>query len=151
MNLNISTCRCVVIALIIGCSFGLGEFATAEDEVIEIAVIKQKDKVDFEKQVLPILRRNSLACHNVTDAESDLVMETPAALLAGGVDGPAVVAGNGSESLIIKLASRAQESYMPPDDNDVGAKKLTPKELGLIKLWIDQGAKGEVLGAGGSV
>jgi WD40 repeat protein len=151
MNLNISTCRCVVIALIIGCSFGLGEFATAEDEVIEIAVIKQKDKVDFEKQVLPILRRNCLACHNVTDAESDLVMETPAALLAGGVDGPAVVAGNGSESLIIKLASRAQESYMPPDDNDVGAKKLTPKELGLIKLWIDQGAKGEVLGAGGSV
>ena len=37
---------------------------------------------------------------------------------------------------------------MPPPDNDVKAKPLTPQELGLIKLWIDQGAKGEVKAAG---
>ena len=36
---------------------------------------------------------------------------------------------------------------MPPPDNDVKAKPLTPQELGLIKLWIDQGAKGEVKSA----
>ena len=36
---------------------------------------------------------------------------------------------------------------MPPPDNDVKAKPLTPEELGLIKLWIDQGAKGEVKSA----
>ena len=36
---------------------------------------------------------------------------------------------------------------MPPPDNDVKAKPLTPQELGLIKLWIDQGAKGEVKAA----
>ncbi len=35
---------------------------------------------------------------------------------------------------------------MPPEDNEVGAQNLTPQELGLLKLWIDQGAKGEVLG-----
>ena len=31
---------------------------------------------------------------------------------------------------------------MPPEDNAVGAKTLTSQELGLIKLWIEQGAKG---------
>ena len=31
---------------------------------------------------------------------------------------------------------------MPPPDNDVAAAPLTPQELGLISLWIDQGAKG---------
>ena len=41
------------------------------------------------------------------------------------------------------LASRQKEPHMPPPDNDVKAKPLTPQELGLIKLWIDQGAKGE--------
>jgi WD40 repeat protein len=151
MNQLISTRRCVLIALVLGCSFSLGGFSSAADEAIEITEIKRKDKVDFEKEILPILRRNCLACHNATDAESDLVVETPATLLTGGFDGPAVIAGKGAESLIIKLASRAQESYMPPEDNDVGAKNLTPKELGLIKLWIDQGATGEVVGTRGVV
>jgi WD40 repeat protein len=140
-----------MIALVIGCFFSLESFLVAEDEAISITEIKRKDKVDFEKEILPILRRNCLACHNATDAESDLVMETPASLLTGGLDGPAVIAGKGSESLIIKLASRAQESYMPPEDNDVGAKNLTSNELGLIKLWIDQGAEGVVLGSRGPI
>jgi WD40 repeat protein len=151
MNRIISTRTCVIIALVTGCSFSLGSILVAEDEPIAITEIKRKDKVDFEKEILPILRRNCLACHNATDAESDLVMETPASLLTGGLDGPAVIAGKGSESLIIKLASRAQESYMPPDDNDVGAKSLTPMELGLIKLWIDQGAEGVVVGSRGPI
>ncbi|MBT4694278.1 MAG: hypothetical protein HOB73_13130 [Planctomycetaceae bacterium] len=139
------------VILVMGCVLSLGEYVVAADGVIEITEIKRNDKVSFENEILPILRRSCLACHNATDAESDLVMETPASLLAGGLDGPAVVAGKGSESLIIKLASRMQESYMPPEDNDVGAKNLTPKELGLIKLWIDQGAEGVVLGARGPV
>tara|TARA_B100000700_G_scaffold71296_1_gene79333 strand:+ start:4337 stop:7447 length:3111 start_codon:yes stop_codon:yes gene_type:complete len=130
--------------------FGLNP-VNAQEGVIAIEEIKREDPVDFEKEILPIFRRNCLACHNSTDAESDLVMETPAALKTGGFEGPSVVPGNGKESLIIQLASRARESFMPPDDNDVGAKQLTPKELGLIKLWIDQGAEGEVSGAGGPV
>ncbi|MAQ91284.1 MAG: hypothetical protein CMM03_15610 [Rhodopirellula sp.] len=131
--------------------FGSNPVAGQEEGVIAIEEIKREDKVDFEKEILPIFRRNCLACHNSTDAESDLVMETPATLKTGGFEGPAVEAGNGKESLIIQLASRARESFMPPDDNDVGAKQLTPKELGLIKLWIDQGAEGEVSGTGGPV
>ncbi len=33
---------------------------------------------------------------------------------------------------------------MPPEDNKVAALPLKPEELGLIKLWIDQGATGSV-------
>jgi len=40
---------------------------------------------------------------------------------------------------------------MPPADNNVGAKPLSPADLGLIKLWIDQGATGEVTGSAGPV
>jgi WD40 repeat protein len=122
-----------------------------ESEAIEIAQIKHKGPVDFEKEILPILQRNCLACHNTTDAESDLVLETPQSILKGGAEGPAVVATKSAESLLLLLASRQQESFMPPDDNDVGAKQLTPRQLGLIKLWIDEGAAGEVTGAGGDV
>jgi len=134
-----------VIAVAAVC--GITDGARADDEKpIEIAAVKHDGPVDFEKEILPIFRRNCLACHNSTEAESDLVLETPAAIVKGGSDGPSVVPGKGAESLLLKLAARQQESFMPPDDNDVGAKQLTPQQLGLIQLWIDQGAKGEVRG-----
>ncbi len=119
----------------------------AAEPAIAIADIKHEGEVDFEKEVLPLLRKKCLACHNTTEAESDLVLETPQAILKGGNEGAAVVAGKSAESLLLTLASHAKEPIMPPKGNDVGAQALTPDELGLIKLWIDQGAKGEVLGA----
>lgn len=124
--------------------------AYAQDE-IPIAEIQHEGPVDFATEVLPILRRNCLACHNSTKNESDLILETPEAILKGGLEGPAAIAGNGAESLIIQLAARQRESYMPPDDNSVGAKPLTPEELGLIKLWIDQGAQGSSSGVAGKI
>lgn len=114
---------------------------------IDIAEVKREGDVDFEKEILPIFRRNCLACHSATEAQSDLVLESPQTILKGGSEGPAFVAGKGAESLLIKLAARQEEPFMPPPDNDVKAKPLTSQELGLIKLWIDQGAKGEVQAA----
>jgi WD40 repeat protein len=114
---------------------------------IDIAEVKREGDVDFEKEILPIFRRNCLACHSATEAQSDLVLESPQSILKGGSEGPAVVVGKSAESLLLKLASRSKEPHMPPPDNDVKAKALTPQELGLIKLWIDQGAKGEIKAA----
>lgn len=118
---------------------------------IEIAEVKRDTPVDFEKEILPIFRRNCLACHSATEAQSDLVLETPQSILKGGSEGPSVVAGKSAESLLLKLAARQKDPVMPPPDNDVKAKPLTPAELGLIKLWIDQGAKGEVKAVGANI
>ncbi|MCA9119214.1 MAG: hypothetical protein H6822_22665 [Planctomycetaceae bacterium] len=139
------------LAMIVILCGGIEARLLRADDAISIAEVKHEGDVDFEKEILPIFRRKCLACHNNTDAESDLVLETPQAILKGGSEGPSAVAGKGVESLLLKVAAKQVEPYMPPEDNDVGAKPLTPEELGLIKLWIDQGAKGEVTGAGGPV
>ena len=107
---------------------------------IPVADIKRDTPVSFEKEVLPILAKHCLACHNATKAESNLVLETPQRILKGGDSGVAVVAKQSKDSLLLKLASRADEPAMPPEGNDVKAVALAPEELGLIKLWIDQGA-----------
>lgn len=114
---------------------------------ITVADVRHEGPVDFEKEILPILRRNCLACHSATDAEADLVLETPESILKGGETGPGAVAGRGAESLILKYAAHQADSVMPPEDNEVGAKNLSSEQLGLLRLWIDQGAKGEVTGS----
>ena len=113
---------------------------------IPIANINRSDTIDFEREILPILRRSCLACHSTSDANGSLILETPATILKGGDTGPAVVAKNGVGSLLLKVASHQMEPLMPPPDNDVGAKTLTTQELGLLKAWIDQGATGTVQG-----
>lgn len=127
---------------------GLAPLASAADKPkpLAIAEVKHEGPVDFEKEVLPILRRSCLACHNTSDKESDLILETPQTILKGGSEGPSVVPGKGAESLLLQLAAHQKEPVMPPAGNDVKAKNLTPEELGLLKLWIDQGAKGQVSG-----
>ena len=102
----------------------------------------------FEKDVLPTLRKNCLACHSASERQGELILESPETILKGGDSGPAVVAGKSAESLIFLAASHAADSVMPPEGNDVAAANLTPQELGLLKRWIDSGAKSDAASAG---
>ena len=66
-------------------------FQTYAEDGLDVAVVQHEGPVDFEKEILPILRRNCLACHSSTNSESDLILETPQSILKGGSSGPAVV------------------------------------------------------------
>src|SRR5881396_1316108 len=115
---------------------------------ITIAKIDRKTPVDFEKEILPILKNNCLACHNKTITKAELILETPQDILKGGESGKVLVPKRSGDSLLLKIASHQVKPIMPPKNNKVQASDLTPEELGLIKLWIDQGATGEVHGTG---
>lgn len=124
---------------------GLASSGLAQ-EATKIADVKHEGPVDFEKEILPIFRRNCLACHNSSKHENDLILENPTAIAKGGASGASIVAGRGLESYLLKVAAHQEEPVMPPAGNTVGAKKLSPEELGLLKLWIDQGGTGTVSG-----
>jgi WD40 repeat protein len=122
-----------------------------EPSAIQIAELNREKPIDFEREVLPLFKQNCLACHNASDAKGDLVLETPERILKGGETGPAVMPGKSLESLLLKVASHQMKPFMPPRNNKSGAVALKPDELGLIKLWIDQGATGVVSTALGPV
>ncbi|QDU93690.1 WD40 repeat domain-containing protein [Lignipirellula cremea] len=113
---------------------------------IAIAPLQRADAVSFEKEILPIFQKNCLACHSESETNGELVLESPQTILRGGDSGPAVEPGKSAASLLLQVASHTSEPVMPPAGNDVAAANLTPNELGLIKLWIDQGAKGSLAG-----
>jgi len=121
--------------------FACATAASADDATIEIAKLERTAPVNFQTEILPILRQNCLACHSKTKHEGALVLETAADIAKGGDTGPAAEAGNGEESLLLLRASGQSDDIMPPKGNSVAARNLTPEELGMIQLWIDQGAK----------
>jgi WD40 repeat protein len=102
--------------------------------------------VEFNRDVAPILRDNCVACHNATTNESDVILETAAQVIKGGSEGPAVVAGKPDLSLLYQVAAGGEPS-MPPLPNDVNAKALTPTELGILRQWIEEGAKADAAGS----
>lgn len=143
---RLSLPRTTVFACLLFLTFPCGIRAEESDPpVVEPDPIPAlKRTVDFEKEILPIFKRNCLACHNVTDTKGDLVLETPATIRNGGENGPVVELGKGMESLLLRSAARMEKPYMPPKNNKAGAERLTPDELSLLRTWIDNGATGTV-------
>jgi WD40 repeat protein len=117
------------------------------DTSLPVADLNRDTPVDFQSEILPLLKDNCLACHNQTKAKADLILETPQTILKGGDSGPAVVPRNSSESLLFQVSRHKGETVMPPKGNKVKASNLTPQQLALLRLWIDQGAQGEVRAA----
>jgi WD40 repeat protein len=133
--------KILVVALL-----SVSGIAAAENapDPITISDLKRAKPVEFGTEIIPVFQKNCLPCHNATDAKGDLVLETPAAILKGGETGPAVAPGKSAESLLLKVAAHQTKPTMPPKNNKANAQALTSDELGLLKLWIDQGATGVV-------
>ena len=112
------------------------------EEPLSVADLKRESPVDFNAEIIPIFKRNCLACHNETKAKAKLILETPEHIRKGGDSGPAVEARNAEVSLLFTTSAHLEDPVMPPPKNKSKAKNLTPDELALLKLWIDQGAKG---------
>ena len=95
--------------------------------------------------VQALFKKHCVECHSATDAENNLILETHAATLKGGDAGPAVVPGNSTASLLMKsLEGRDKVKIMPPGKK----KKLEASELGVIRAWIDGGAKPPAIAIG---
>jgi len=93
---------------------------------------------DYAKDVAPIFARYCSGCHNATDLEGDLSLESFADLQKGGGRGAAIVPGRADASLITRVLAGEVEPAMPPEDNE----RPTEAEIAVLRAWIDAGAKG---------
>jgi hypothetical protein len=96
------------------------------------------ERVDYVRDVLPILETYCIGCHSRDDPQGGLVMDDFKSLLQGGDSGPAVTPGVSGSSRLLLMASGQLEPVMPPD----GAEGPNDAELEVLANWIDQGAKG---------
>src|SRR5262249_20979102 len=92
-------------------------------------------RVDFARDIRPILAKSCYSCHGPEKQKSGLRLDRKADALAGGDSGALFEAGKSDESLLIeKVAALDPDSVMPPK-----GERLSSEQGGLRRAWIDQG------------
>src|SRR5215831_10057829 len=91
-----------------------------------------KIKVDFARDIEPLLSKRCLVCHGPSQQMSGLRLDQRESALKGGASGPDIRPGDSANSRLIRLVSGADQKVMPP----AGAR-LTPDEVGILRAWID--------------
>lgn len=86
----------------------------------------------------PILQDKCVSCHGPRKQKGKLRLDDLTAILKGGKNGAAVVAGNTDKSKMLYriMLPPDDEDHMPPKDKG----QLTRAEVSLIKWWIAKGA-----------
>src|SRR5580658_5819757 len=88
-------------------------------------------KVDFAKDVLPILRQNCVPCHGPSQQNSGLRLDRKSSVISR----RGVVPGSSENSFLFhRISGSAFGMQMPPTG------PLRPEQINTIKTWIDQGA-----------
>ena len=95
-----------------------------------------KKKVDFVREIKPLLVAHCHKCHGASKREGGLRLDRRDDARNSGDSGPAFVIGKSAESRIIKYVAGVDPDVLMPPEGD----KLTDEQIGLLRGWIDQGA-----------
>jgi mono/diheme cytochrome c family protein len=145
MNLNKLTPAVLALAF----SFAVGVSAqdappAAPAPATTLPPASTQTGVTYATDIKPIFDTSCVKCHSGDRPKARLHMDTLAGVLKGTKEGKIVTAGDSANSFIVKITAHTTTdpmSWMPPMKNRAGIKPLTPDQIGLIRAWIDQGAK----------
>ncbi len=123
---------------VIGLAVALTDSAIFADESPTLPPAAKRE-VTFKADIEPIFRDHCIKCHGKDKQRGDLRLDEKAAALKGGESfAPAIIPGNGTDSPLVRFTAGIVEGMeMPPE----GERKLSKDEVGLLRAWIDQGAK----------
>ncbi len=108
-----------------------------------------QDAVDFEKQILPILKESCFKCHEkehedngkIKKPKGGLRLDGAAVIMKGGKEYPEenVVAGKPDASWLLKTMAlpESDDLAMPPEGK---GDRISAENQALIKKWIESGA-----------
>jgi ankyrin repeat protein len=92
------------------------------------------ERVDFEKDVQPILQESCLDCHGPSKQKGDMRLDRRSSALKAFAR--RVVPHNSANSMVYqRLVGTEYGSQMPP------TAELAPDKIATLKAWIDQGAE----------
>ena len=104
-----------------------------------------KKGVTYEKDIKPLFETSCFKCHSAKSekVKGKLKLDTLDDALKGGGNGKDIIAGDSASSPLVAAISHVgdEDDFMPPPKNKAGIKQLSKEDVGLVRAWIDQGAK----------
>jgi hypothetical protein len=92
-------------------------------------------KLDFWRDVYPILERSCLRCHGPNKQRGDFRVDRREDFFGKGGSSPLVVPGNSAESPLIAIVSGLRKDVPRADVHCLPAQKIA-----LLRAWVDVGA-----------
>ena len=97
--------------------------------VSSVSALVADDRVDYLKQIKPMLTRRCVACHGALKQEGGLRLDTAALAIKGGESGAAIKPGDAAASLLLKRVTATEESErMPPE-----GEPLKPEQIAALR------------------
>jgi hypothetical protein len=138
-----SKTRFAVAFLLIVCSLIYRDFVSFAETATPSApvpTITDSQRAFFESKIRPVLASKCYSCHSAQakEVEDNLLLDTRAGVLKGGVDGPVIVPRDPDKSLMIQaLRYGNKDLQMPPPDS---GGKLADNVIHDFETWIRMGA-----------
>ena len=96
--------------------------------------LARDDKIDFVRDVQPVLKQHCYKCHSAAKTESGFRLDIRRRALNGGDQGLAIVPGKPQDSDLLQRLTSTGDDRMPPE-----GERLSAKDVETIKKWIEQG------------
>lgn len=132
------------LAVTILSAIGISATVLADDvDASKLPPASPKQGVTYAADIKPIFDATCIKCHGAQKPKGHLRLDSLEGILKGSEDGKVIEPGNSAKSmLVLNIAHLGdKDDFMPPPKNKMGLKQLTPEQIGLIRAWIDQGAK----------
>jgi mono/diheme cytochrome c family protein len=95
-------------------------------------------KVDFARQIKPILAERCVVCHNAKSLYGDLNLQSREQMMRPRKQGPVLVAGQPEKSLlyVVLTLPPSEQKAMPAT-----AHRIAKSDIALVRQWIAEGAQ----------
>lgn len=136
-----------MLALAIGATVvALSPTGRAEEHAIDASKLppaSSKQGVTYASDIKAIFEKSCVKCHGEEKPKAKLRLNSLEGALKGGGEGKVIEPGQSAKSTLVASVARIGEEdhWMPPKDNKAKIAPLTAEQVGLIRAWIDQGAK----------
>jgi hypothetical protein len=113
--------------------------AHADIDVKKLPPAAAKTGLTYDKDIKPIFEKSCFKCHGPEKQKAKLRLDSLEAAKKGSENGPVFEAGKSEKALLVhSISGLDKDIMMPPEDK---GDPLTKEQVGLIRAWIDQGAK----------
>jgi cytochrome c5 len=146
LNDEFMNMKTIAVSLLVAAGALALNAADVKVDVSKLPPAAAKQGVTFDADIKPIFEKACFKCHGpeVEKPKGKFRADTRAYVLKGGGEGVDVVAGDLKKSPLIAMVAQITEDedlFMPPKDNKAKIPPLTKDQVGIVRAWIEQGAK----------